>query len=112
MQKLTSITGDGTGIGASAVLDIGVGESASVMAETLTGDYENLISKDDITLSSSSGSGTVVESVGDTITGNSTAGSAAAAYLNVACTAATSSANGTVTVTGTIDLTFRDLIDY
>lgn len=104
-----------TGLAAAAVLDIGVGESAlAAAAEALSGDYENLINLDDITLSSGdlSAAVTILEATGDTITGNSTAGDPGEAHLNVACTAATCDASDTLTLTGEIDLLWYNYGDY
>lgn len=98
---------------ASMVLDIGVGSvAADSSQETLSSTKEDIINKDDITLSSNAGAGVINESTGGVITGNSTAGNPAQAYFNVACTAATSTANQDITVSGELSFIWANLGDY
>lgn len=111
--RATSITKT-AGLTDAAVIDFGVGETAvSSATETLSGDEENLVAGNTITLSGGTGSGNIAPEVtGDTITGNSTDGDPGEAHLNVAVSAATSSANSTVTFTGEVELWWYNAGDY
>jgi len=107
-QNITLMTADGTGIPNDAVLDIGVGSTvAATDVETLSGTNEDIINKDDITLSSalSAANQMVAEVTGGGIDGTSTA---VDAYLNVAGTAATCDADGTLTISGTITIYWKN----
>lgn len=112
LQNYTSIVGAG-GIGASAVLDIGVGTVvADATQETLATTKQNIVNKVDVTLSSGSGSGGIFQASATALTGQTTGGSLQSAFLNVACTAATSSADGTVTLSGFIEVEAVISTDY
>lgn len=114
-QTLTVVAATGSNM-TSAVIDVGVGQSAlAAAALTLSGDYENIINKDDITLSSGalSQAETVLEASTDVITGNTTAaGGSANAHLNIACAEDTTGGDDTLTITGEIDILWFNYGDY
>lgn len=109
-MSFSSITVDGTGLPDDSEIDLAVGTTVATSAMvSLTGTTADICSKDDITLSSSVSAthqfqGTV--SGGHNIDGSSTAKDA---YLNVAATAATADANGTITLTGTITIVWSNI---
>ncbi len=116
------VAGAGSILHTTDGIDIGVGESELAAAATsLSGDYENLINKDDITLAGTgalASAATIFEATGDVITGNDTAGDAGTAFLNVAVSSGgTGTEQGTgdgdtLTITGTIDLFWFNYGDY
>lgn len=109
-QNWESMTVDGTGLPGDSEIDIGVGTTAATSAMgSLTTTTQNIVNKDDITFSSSV---SAVHQYIDTVSGgNKLAGQATAAdaYLNLACTAATGDADGTITLTGTVVVTWLNL---
>jgi hypothetical protein len=109
VQKWDLLTADGTGIPNDAELDIAVGSTvATTDMGALSGTAENIVNKDDITLSSSV---SATDQLQAEVTGGGVDGSATAsdAYLNLAGTAATCDANGVLTVTGTIEIVWVNL---
>lgn len=108
-QAYTAITVDGTGLPDDVVLDIAVGSTAAgTDMETLSGTAEDILTKDDITLSSSVTATNQFqqETTGGGIDGTSTA---VDAYLNIAATAATADDDGTIVLTGELVI---DWVNY
>lgn len=113
MQKWDTIVATSalTASGGDAVLDIGLGSDvADESMESLTGTAQDIANKLDVTCSSHSNVDQEAPSHG-IASASAIDGSASAvdAYLNVACTAATAEANGTVTFTGKIVIFWRNL---
>ena len=109
-QNWDSITIDGTGLTNVAEIDIGIGTTVATSAMgSLTGAAQNIVNKDDITLSSSLSA--LDQFIHTMSGGNALDGSATAvdAYLNVAATAATADANGTIVLTGTVTVYWANL---
>lgn len=104
-QDWTLVTVDGTGLTNTAALEIGVGTTVATSAmASLTGTAEDLIAGLTFTLSSSLSAvnqfGSSV-SAGQNVDGSTTAKDA---YLNLTCSVATSTANGTAVLTGVVTL--------
>lgn len=105
----SSLTSDGTGLVAAQVLDIGVGTTAadSTTVDALSTVAQQVCNKDDLTLSSLSllnqFQGTVLTGSATSIDGSTTA---ATLYLNVCGEVATSAADGTLTVSGRIEINY------
>ena len=101
-QAWSLLTADGTGIVNDTVIDVGIGSTVAGTAdETLSGTNENIINEKSLTLSSAvtATAQIIGEATGGVIDGSATA---VDAYLNVACTAATADADGTLACTGTV----------
>lgn len=109
-MNLTSIAAGAGGVIDAGVLDVGVGSaSTSAADETLASTEQNIVTKKDVTLSG----GTVANqsSINSTDTTIDGSGGAIDAYLNVAVENTSSTANDTITVNGTITLTWSNLGD-
>lgn len=109
-QNWETLTVDGTGLPNDAEMDIGLGTTAATSAmASLTTTTQDIVNKDDITMSSSlSATHQYIATVSG---GNLLAGEATAkdAYLNIAATVATADADGTVTLTGTVTVAWINL---
>lgn len=109
-QNWETITVDGTGLPNDVDFDIGVGTTVATSAmASLTGTTVDIVSKDDLTMSTSLSAvnqfqGTV--SAGAYIDGSATAKDA---YLNVSATVATADGDGTLTLTGTVIVTWANV---
>ena len=109
-QNWSLMTVDGTGLPNDAVIDIGIGTTAATSAmESLTTTTQDIVNKDDITFSSSLSA--LHQYISTVSGGNLLAGEATAkdAYVNLACTAATADANGTIVLTGTVSIVWANL---
>lgn len=109
-QNWDLITVDGTGLPGDVEFDIGVGTTVATSAmASLTTTTQDIIPKDDLTMSSSVSAVNINHwslSTGQFIDGSSTAKDA---YLNLAATVATADANGTIVLTGTIVINWHSL---
>jgi hypothetical protein len=109
VMKWTNMVVDGTGLPNNSEIDIGIGSTAAgTDMVSLSGTTQDIVTKDDITFS------TLTAATNQT-QGNVTVaaldGSATAkdAYINVAASAATGTADGTLTLTGTVVIDWTNL---
>ncbi len=104
-QDWETVTVDGTGLTNVAALEIGLGTTVATSAmASLTGTAEDIITGKTFTLSTSLSAAHIFltgVSAGQNVDGSATAKDA---YLNVACSVATSAANGTIVLTGTLTI--------
>ena len=102
-QNWDTVLADGTGILADTAIDIAVGSTvADSTMDVLSGTAEDIVNKLDKTLSAISAVDQfVAEVTGGGIDGTSTA---VDAYLNLTGTEGTADADGTLTLSGTIDI--------
>lgn len=104
------VTVDGTGLTSTAALEVGVGTTvANSSMASLTGTTEDIVTGKTFTLSTSlSATHQYLGSVSGSqaIDGSVTAKDA---YLNVACSVATSAANGTLVLTGTLTILWQNV---
>jgi len=102
-SALTTAAGDG-------VFEIGVGSTAIAAAAdgALAAANDNIVGDVNITMSGGDGSGSISTGAGGVHDGSATA---CPVYLNASGTAATIDADGTITVTGTIDFVWELICD-
>jgi hypothetical protein len=109
-QNWSLLTVDGTGLPDNAEIDVGVGTTVATSAMgSLTTTTQDIITKDDITFSTAV---TATHQFQGTVSGaHAIDGSATAkdAYLNVSATAATGAADGTIVLTGTVTILWRNV---
>lgn len=97
-----------SGIGATGAVKHSIGSAAEATNDTLDSVQANVIPSTSKTLAASTGSKTGVSTGAAYIDGHTTA---AALYLNLGVADADSTANSTITVTGTIDVEYRVIGD-
>lgn len=102
LVNFTAVNG-GAGIGASGTLKYSLGTAAEATGDTLDSTQADLLASTSIALSSSAGTSTAATTAGVISNGSVTAKDL---YLNFGASAGDSTANGTLTVTGTIDITY------
>lgn len=103
-QAWSLVTVDGTGLTNVAALEVGLGTTVATSAmASLTGTAEDLVTGKAFTLSSSL---SATHQFGSSVSLANVDGSVTAkdAYLNVACSVATSDADGTIVLTGTVTI--------
>lgn len=100
--NFTAVNG-GAGIGATGTLKYSLGTAAEATGDTLDSTQADLLASTSITLAASVGTSSAATSAGVFSNGTATAKDL---FLNFGASATDSTANGTLTVTGTIDITY------
>lgn len=109
-----TFVGNGSTIGATAALDAAIGTAAEAADATLNGTSANIVGKVDCPLTASAGAMQAATSATEAaaaiiVDGTTTAG---ALYLNLGIPDAGLTDDGTVTVNGTVTVTYAVLGDY
>lgn len=104
-----TLTGDGTSIAADAAVDIGVGTAAEAANSTIDGTAADVVAKIDIALTTSVGTGDGAGlPSGTPVPIDATAGTVKL-YFNIGVPDADISAEGTISIAGTVRLIYLDI---